>query len=170
MSLLTYKYYDTPEGQDIYKKVFVTSKYAVLTGLASATLDVLMFSHPKGFVNTTGRYMFYIGPLVGMASAFTVTTNIAQNIRNKNDGINYFLGGIAAGSIFGAWLRSVTVAVPAAVVLGAVGFVKKSGVDNGWTFMPQLPPSATKTIKSAKHDWTMVKDIEENKTWTTGAQ
>lgn len=168
MSLLTYKYYDSPEGQDVYKKVFVTSKYATITGLASATFDVLMFSHPKGFVNTAARYMFYIGPLVGMATAFTVTTNVAQNIRNKNDSINYFLGGAAAGSIASAWCKSLTIALPAAFILGTVAFVKKSAVDNGWTLLPILPPSATKTIKSVKHDWTLVKDIDELKTYTTG--
>ncbi|XP_013162625.1 PREDICTED: NADH dehydrogenase [ubiquinone] 1 alpha subcomplex subunit 11 [Papilio xuthus] len=168
MSLLTYKYYDTPEGQDIYKKAFVTTKYATLAGFAAATFDVLMFSHPKGIVNTTGRYMFYVGPLVGMATAFTVTANVAQNMRGKNDGLNYFLGGAAAGSILSAWTRSLTIALPAVCVLGGAALVKKAAVDNGWVLVPKVPPSATKTIKSVRHDWTMAKDIEELKTWTTG--
>ncbi|XP_068620483.1 NADH dehydrogenase [ubiquinone] 1 alpha subcomplex subunit 11 [Battus philenor] len=168
MSLFNYKYYDSPEGQDVYKKVFVTGKYATLTGLAAATYDVLMYSHPKGIVNTTGRYMFYLGPLVGMATAFTVTTNVAQNFRNKNDGVNYFLGGVAAGSIFGAWMRSLTVAVPACIGLGAVALIKKAAVDNGWILIPQMPPSATKTIQSVRHDWTLVKDLDNLKTWTKG--
>ncbi|XP_014365708.2 NADH dehydrogenase [ubiquinone] 1 alpha subcomplex subunit 11 [Papilio machaon] len=168
MSLLTYKYYDTPEGEDIYKKVFVTGKYATLTGLAVASFDVLMFSHPKGILNTTGRYMFYLGPLVGMATAFTVTANVAQKIRGKNDGVNYFLGGAAAGSILSAWTRSLTIALPAACVLGAAALVKKAAVDGGWVLMPSIPPSATKTIQSVRHDWTMVNDIDTLKTWTTG--
>ncbi|XP_013137085.1 PREDICTED: NADH dehydrogenase [ubiquinone] 1 alpha subcomplex subunit 11 [Papilio polytes] len=170
MSLFTYKYYDTPEGQDIYKKVFVTTKYATLAGLAGATFDVLMFSHPKGIVNTTGRYMFYVGPLVGMAAAFTVTANVAQNIRGKNDGVNYFLGGAAAGTILSAWTRSLTIALPAACVLGAAALVKKAAVDEGWVIMPTLPTNATKTIQSVRHDWTMVKDIDSLKTWTTGSK
>ncbi|XP_049877446.1 NADH dehydrogenase [ubiquinone] 1 alpha subcomplex subunit 11 [Pectinophora gossypiella] len=167
--LFSYKYYDTPEGHDIYKKTFVASKYAALSGLTLASWDVLMFSHPKGFAQTVGRYGFFMGPMVGMAAAFTVTTNVAQNIRGKNDKINYFLGGVAAGSIFGTWLRSVTVAVPACLLLGFAAIVKKSAVDEGWVFFPDTT-MAPKSIKSVRHDWTLVKDIEELKTWTTGTK
>ncbi|XP_026755868.1 NADH dehydrogenase [ubiquinone] 1 alpha subcomplex subunit 11 [Galleria mellonella] len=166
--MFSYKYYDTPEGTDILKKTFVTSKYAALTGLAAASFDVLMFSHPKGVINTIGRYGYIIGPLVGMASAFTVTANVVQNVRGKNDELNYFLGGVAAGSIFGAWQRSLTIGIPAAVVLGAAAVIKKTGVDEGWVFIPDVP-HATKTIKSVNHDWSLVKDVEELKNFTTGS-
>ncbi|XP_060805538.1 NADH dehydrogenase [ubiquinone] 1 alpha subcomplex subunit 11 [Amyelois transitella] len=167
--MLSYKYYDTPEGSDIFKKTFVTSKYAALSGIAYASFDVLMFSHPTGILNTLGRYAYIVGPMMGMATAFTVTANAAQNIRGKNDKINYFLGGVAAGSIFGAWQRSVTVGVPAAVVLGVAAVIKKTGVDEGWTFFPQIT-HATKTIQSVRHDWTLVKDLEDYKNFTTGSK
>ncbi|XP_059046809.1 NADH dehydrogenase [ubiquinone] 1 alpha subcomplex subunit 11 [Achroia grisella] len=167
--MLSYKYYDTPEGSDIFKKTFVTSKYATLTGLAAASFDVLMFSHPKGVINTVGRYGFIIGPLVGMAAAFTVTANVAQNVRGKNDEINYFLGGAAAGSIFGAWQRSITLGVPAAILLGAAAVIKKTAVNEGWVFFPDVP-HATKTIQSVRHDWSLVKDVEEYKNFTTGSK
>lgn len=166
--MLRYKYYDTPEGHDIFLKTFVTSKYAALTGLGAATFDVLMFSHPKGIVNTAGRFMWYIGPLVGMAAAFSVTTNVAQNIRGKNDKVNYFLGGASAGAIFGAWQKSGTIGVPMAVVLGLVAVIKKTAIDEGWELMPQVP-HATKTIQSVRRDWSVAKDIEELKTFTTGS-
>ncbi|XP_028178151.1 NADH dehydrogenase [ubiquinone] 1 alpha subcomplex subunit 11-like [Ostrinia nubilalis] len=166
LNMMKYKYYDTPEGQDILMKSIVTSKYAALSGLGAATFDVLMYSQPKGIVATAGRFMWYIGPLVGMATAFTVTTNVAQNIRGKNDKINYFLGGVAAGSVFGAWQRSITISVPMAVLLGLVAVVKKTAIDEGWELLPQVP-HATKTIQSVKRDWSIVKDIEELKNYTT---
>ncbi|XP_039759658.1 NADH dehydrogenase [ubiquinone] 1 alpha subcomplex subunit 11 [Pararge aegeria] len=165
--MLSYKYYDTPEGHDVFKKTVVTGKYAALAGLGVGTLDVLMHSHPKGFFNTGFRYAFFIGPLVGMATAFTVTANYAQNVRGKNDKINYFLGGVAAGAVVGAWQRSVTVGVPAAVVLGVVGIAMKMSVDENWCLFPGFTP-ATKSIMSVKHDWSLVKDIDELKTWTKG--
>ncbi|XP_028032326.1 NADH dehydrogenase [ubiquinone] 1 alpha subcomplex subunit 11 [Bombyx mandarina] len=167
--LLNYKYYDTPEGQDIFMKTFVTSKYAAVAGLAGASFDVLMFSHPKGFVNTIGRMGYIVGPLVGMAVAFTFTTNVAQNIRGKNDKLNYFLGGATSGFVFSAWMKKGIIAVPAAVVLGAIAVVKKTGIDEGWIFFPDAAQS-TKTIKSVKHDWTLLKDIEELKGWTDGSK
>lgn len=83
MSLLTYKYYDTPEGQDIFKKTFVTTKYAILSSLPVATFDVLLYSHPKGVFQTVMRYGTFLGPAISMATAFTLTTNIAQNVRGR---------------------------------------------------------------------------------------
>lgn len=165
--MLSYKYYDTPEGQDVYKKVFVTSKYAALAGLGVATFDVLMYSHPKGVFNTGFRYAYYLGPMIGMAAAFTVTANTAQNIRGKNDKLNYFLGGAVSGAVFGAWQRNATVAVPVALILGAVAMVKKMAIDENWTLVPEIHPMH-KSIKSVKHDWSLVKDIDELKTWSPG--
>ncbi|XP_030037310.2 NADH dehydrogenase [ubiquinone] 1 alpha subcomplex subunit 11 [Manduca sexta] len=165
--LLNYKYYDTPEGHDIYKKTFVTSKYAFLTGLAAGSADVLMYSRPKGFVNTAGRMFYIIGPLVGMATAFTVTTNVAQNYRGKNDKLNYFMGGAAAGCVFSAWMKTGAVALPAALVLGTAAVVKKMAIDSGTEFFPTVA-HATKTIKSVKHDWTITENFDELKNYTTG--
>ncbi|XP_061720771.1 uncharacterized protein LOC133527670 [Cydia pomonella] len=165
--MLNYKYYDSPEGQDIFKKVFVTSKYATMSGLGLGVFDVLMFSHPKGLVGTVGRLAYYVGPAVGMAAAFTVTANVAQNFRGKNDKINYFLGGVMAGSVFGAWQRSITIGVPAAVVLGVAAVIKKTGVEEGWTFFPDNRTAHQNAI-SAKNDFTMAKDVLEYKTWSTG--
>lgn len=165
--MLSYKYYDTPEGHDVFKKTIVTGKYAALAGLGIATMDVLMYSHPKGLFNTAYRYAYFIGPLVGMATAFTVTANCAQNIRGKNDNVNYFLGGAASGAVLGAWQRSLTLGVPAAVVLGVAAIAKKMSVDQGWEIFPEITP-APKSIRSVKHDWTLVKDMEDMKTWTKG--
>nr|XP_026492791.1 NADH dehydrogenase [ubiquinone] 1 alpha subcomplex subunit 11 [Vanessa tameamea] len=167
--MLSYKYYDTPEGHDIFKKVFVTSKYAGMAGLGVATFDVLMYSHPKGLFNTAYRYAFFLGPMVGMAAAFTVTANTAQNIREKNDVWNYFLGGVASGTVFGAWKKSLVVAVPVCLALGAIGMIKKTAIDENWILVPEIT-SAPKSIKSVHHDWTLVKDVDELKTWTVGSK
>lgn len=165
--LLTYKYYDSPEGKDILLKTITTGKYAALTGLIFGTYDVLMYSRTQGIVNTVGRYGYIIGPLVGMATAFTVTSNVAANVRGKNDKLNYFLGGVMAGAVYSAWQRAGVLAVPAAMILGAAAVVKKTAVDAGVTIFPEVP-QMTKTIKSAKHDWTWSEDIEKWKTWTKG--
>lgn len=165
--ILTYRYYDSPEGKDIFLKTVTTSKYAALAGLVYGSYDVLMYSRTVGILNTVGRYGFIIGPLVGMATAFTVTSNVATNIRGKNDKLNYFLGGIVAGSIFSAWQKAPVLAVPAAMALGAAAVVKKTAVDAGYTFFPKVP-QMTKTAVSSKHDWTMSADVEKWKTSITG--
>ncbi|XP_022837623.1 NADH dehydrogenase [ubiquinone] 1 alpha subcomplex subunit 11 [Spodoptera litura] len=166
--LLKYEYYDTPEGQDIFMKTFAISKYAALAGTALASMDVLMYSHPKGFAATAGRFAWFLGPMVGMAAGFAVTANTVQNIRGKNDKLNYFLGGVVSGSIFTAWMRAGVIAVPAAVILGAAAVVKKTSIEEGWSFFPSVP-HATQSARSVKYDWTMVKDIDELKNFTTGS-
>lgn len=45
--MLKYKYYDSPEGQDLIKKLFVTGKYATVAGLGWSSIDVLLYSKPK---------------------------------------------------------------------------------------------------------------------------
>ncbi|XP_075981102.1 NADH dehydrogenase [ubiquinone] 1 alpha subcomplex subunit 11-like [Anticarsia gemmatalis] len=165
--LLRYRYYDTPEGQDIFMKTFVMSKYATVTGVTAATYDVLMFSHPTSFSSIAGRYAWYVGPLVGMAAAYSVTANTARNIRGKDDKLNSFLGGAVAGAIFSAWQRAPIIALPAAFFLGMAGVIKKTAIEENYTFFPDVI-QASKTVKSVNHDWTLVKDIDELKGWTKG--
>lgn len=165
--LLAYKYYDSPEGQDIFLKTVATSKYAALTGLVMGSYDVLMYTKPTGFPNTLARYAYFVGPLVGMATAFTVTANVTKNLRGKNDKLNYFLGGAVAGAIYSTWQKAPVLAVPAMVILGAAAMIKKTAIDGGHTFFPDLP-QMTKTAQSARHDWTKAGDIESLKTWSKG--
>lgn len=68
--------------------------------------DVVMYSHPKGYLPTISRFMWWIGPAVGMASAFTTGTYIATNLRGKDDKWNYAVGSCAAGGVAGCWMRS----------------------------------------------------------------
>lgn len=85
MSLLNAKYYDKPEGQDAFGKMAATNRYAISAGLIWSTYDVLFISKPQGYINTIGRYGYFIGPYVGMASAFTMTTYAAAKLRGKDD-------------------------------------------------------------------------------------
>lgn len=166
--LLTYRYYDTPEGKDILLKSIYTSKYAALVGLVYGSYDVLMYSRPQGILNSVARLGYIAGPMIGMATAFTLTSNVAVNIRGKNDKLNYFMGGVVAGAVFSAWQKAPILAVPAMMILGAAGVVKKTAVDAGVPFFPKLPQPMTKTAVSNKHDWSMAKDVEKWKTFTTG--
>lgn len=159
-----YQYYDTPDGQDVALKTFVLSKYGVATGFIVGTMDVLMYSHPKGIFNTAARYMYFTGPLVGMSTAFVVTSSVAQKLRGKDDIFNYFLGGAMAGCIVSAWQKSPLVALPAAIVLGCFGMVKKAAVDGGYELFP-TPPHSTIGVH-ARNDWTILGDLP--KTFKTG--
>ena len=85
MSLFKCKYYDCPEGEDAFGKMMATNRYAITTGLIYSTYDVLMISKPQGYIKAIGRYAYFTGPLIGIASAFTMTTFAATKLRGKDD-------------------------------------------------------------------------------------
>lgn len=106
MGLVKNQYYDKPDGQDYAGKMLVTNQYAAVTGLGIATYDVVLYTKPKGLSSIIGRYAFHVGPAMGMATAFTTVTYAATKLRGKDDRINYVLGGLAAGGVYGAWNKS----------------------------------------------------------------
>lgn len=85
MSLLRARYYDHPDGEDAFGKIVATNKYALSAGLAWSMFDVLTLTKPQGYGPTLGRFAYNTGPLMGMATAFTLTTLTATNVRGKDD-------------------------------------------------------------------------------------
>lgn len=151
-----YKYYDTPEGQDVFLKMWYTSKLAGITGLGVSTFDILFHSKPKGYYQTSARYAYYTLPFVGMAVAFTATTSVAQSIRKKDDKINYFLGGCAAGTVLGTWQKCKVTGFVGCVVLGTAALLKKMSVEEGWEFFPDATLHKVGSLRGVRHDWTLM--------------
>lgn len=120
MSLAKLQYYDKPEGQDAFGKMIATNKYALFCGLVASSYDVLMLSKPSGYMAALGRFGYITGPCVGMASAFTMTTLVANKVRGKDDTLNYVAGAFASASVFGAWQRSVVSGGMAALIFSMI--------------------------------------------------
>ena len=68
--------------------------------------DVVMYSHPKGYIPTIARFMWWVGPSMAMASAFTTGTYLSTSLRGKDDKFNYVVGGCGAAGVAGAWARN----------------------------------------------------------------
>lgn len=51
----------------------------------SGTMDILMYSHPKGLLPIASRFAWWLGPAVGMASAFTTGAYVSHRLRGTND-------------------------------------------------------------------------------------
>ena len=164
MSLLKANYFDHPDGTDASGKMIATNKYAIGTGLAWSTVDVLMLSKPQGYASTLARYAYFTGPLIGMATAFTMVTYFATNVRGKDDKLNYFLGGMAAGGVLGSWRRSAFAGFGFGVIFGVAGMVKKLSKEEGWEFFPKVKHQVG-SLNIASHDFTLMKDRPRN--WTT---
>ncbi|KAG8237266.1 hypothetical protein J437_LFUL011296 [Ladona fulva] len=161
---MSYNYYDTPDGEDCFKKLWLSTKYAATIGLAYSTADVLLYSHPKGYYQTVARYAYITGPLVGMAAAFTATTCVATSMRKKDDYLNYILGGCASGSILGAWRKSPHAGFVASILFSGAAVVLKSFVENKWNPFPKIE-RIYGVVDHHKHDWTIIAD--RPKGWKT---
>ncbi|XP_055621428.1 NADH dehydrogenase [ubiquinone] 1 alpha subcomplex subunit 11 [Toxorhynchites rutilus septentrionalis] len=166
MNFLKSHYYDSPEGTDLVGKMFTTNKYALMTGVAYSSVEVLMVSKPKGVVPSLARYVYFTGPFMGMASAFTVGTYAATKLRGKDDAWNYVVGGFAAGGIYGAWKRSVVSGLVSGLFFSIAAAVKKDSIDEGWEFFPEVKQHAHGTLNPKWNDFTITQERERG--WTTG--
>lgn len=165
-SFKEYRYFDTPDGEDTIKKLWVASKLAGVTSLGIATGDVLLYSHPKGYLPILGRYAYVCLPIMGMTTAFVIIKNMATSVRGKDDKFNWVLGACTAGGILGAWQKSTRAGFTACMVFSAAAMVKKHALQNGWTLFDHDLKQQQGGIRSVRHDFTLTKHRPGN--WTTG--
>jgi NADH dehydrogenase (ubiquinone) 1 alpha subcomplex subunit 11 len=159
-----FRYYDTPDGQDLAKKLSVTMRYAALTGVGWGTYDVIMYSQPRGYGPILARYLWCTGPLVGMAATFTSVTFVTNKLRDEDDEYNYLIGGIAAGSVFGAWQKCYMHGFVGCLVLGTAAWLKKRSVREGWSFFPQKDELTPSSAYVNFTDFTLTRERPRN--WT----
>ncbi|VEN52141.1 unnamed protein product [Callosobruchus maculatus] len=163
--LRPYRYFDTPDGQDTFKKLWAVMKPAIPTTFFIGTADVLLHSHPKGYMETLGRYGYIAFPIIGASTVFVCTTNIAASVRNKDDKINWFLGGFAAGAMMGVWRKRAMTGWNMGMLFGFLAVMRKHAQENGWNITPpDDTPIATRGIWEV--DWTLTAERPRN--WTTG--
>jgi len=172
MSLFKAQYYDKPEGEDYAGKMIATNRMTLAAAVLCATTDVVMVSHPKGFLPTVSRFMYWMGPAVGMASAFTTAAYVSQKLRGgTNDKINYVVGSCAAAGVFGAWRRNVVTGFTMCIFFSIAGCMKKLSFEEGWEFFPKSEYDkgrVTMGTNVARYDFTLSAD--PGKGWTTGKE
>lgn len=164
----TYKYFDTPDGEDVLQKLVAVLKPTSLVALGLSTIDVMLYSHPKGYLQTLGRYAYISAPILGMATVFVATTNMLTNLRKEDDRVNWMAGGAAAGAVVGVWRKSPQIGFAAAAAFAGVAAGKKFCVQNGYEMFPEPKHRVHGTLKSIRNDWSLIKDRPGN--WTTGKE
>jgi NADH dehydrogenase (ubiquinone) 1 alpha subcomplex subunit 11 len=151
-----YSYYDTPDGEDCFKKLWYATRIATISGLVVSVVDVRLYSHTRGLYPTAARFAHFTFPFIGIAAAFTATTCIATSVRHKDDKLNYFLGGCAAGGVYGAWRKSILAGITSSIIFGALAVVKKLSLEEGWQFVPENRPLRMYgSLRGSRHDWTL---------------
>ncbi|XP_015523891.1 uncharacterized protein [Neodiprion pinetum] len=163
-----YQYYDTPDGQDIWKKLWVSGKWSLGIGAFITTIDLRMYSNPKTILEGLNRAAYINIPIVSAFTTYTAITYAATSLRNKDDPINSLIGGMAAGSLLGYMFKAPIFIWPLAVMTGAFCCVRKDGFTKGYV-MGDL--NNVQRIygnhRSPHHDSSLFPVGEKG--WTTGA-
>lgn len=139
MSLFRYSYYDSPEGKDLFKKLFFTNKYVSIVGFGLAASEIILVSKPIGYLNTLHRFGQLMTPMIAATSAFCIVAHTSYKIRGKDDLINYTIGGYAAGSLFGVLIKQNLIGMWLGVVCAVIGATKKHSMLNGYQIFPAFP-------------------------------
>ncbi|KAJ8925919.1 hypothetical protein NQ315_009771 [Exocentrus adspersus] len=133
-----YRYFDTPDGQDTFKKLWAAMKPTGAVALGVATTDVMLYSHPKGYLPTLARFATIGLPIVGVTTTFVCTTNAVASLRKKDDALNWFVGGFAAGCLFGFITRKATVGFNMGMLLGVAATLRKYSMETELVGSPDL--------------------------------
>lgn len=160
-----YKYFDTPDGYDVGKKLICLMKPIVTIALPIGLADVILVTRPKGYLAVLGRMAYVSSPIFGASLSFLVVTNGLASIRNKEDKLNWFLGGFSAGSIFGAFARNRMLGFNLGIAFGTIAFLRKYAAECDFVLFPDFKFYHDGPIAS---DWTLTKYRPGN--WTTGAK
>lgn len=158
-----YSYLDTPDGQDVFKKLYCVMVPTSKIAIAVAATDVILHSKPKGYLPTLGRMAYIAFPIVSAGAAFVLATNSLAAIRKKDDTLNWILGGFASGSIFGAYTRRGMLGFNLGLFFGICGLISKIGIQNNYEFVPDIKK---RHHNIGLHDWSLTKERPKN--WTTG--
>lgn len=159
MALRGYSYYDTPEGKNPLKKILYCTKCTTLAGTMGGLLDVLFYSQPKTTGAMVARFGSIVVPFAVAGASFATVATAANRIREKDDAINYMLGGFASGTVVGVRMRSTGVGMGCAAAFGFWGVIMWCKKHYGWTnFFNPTDPVKARDYGRWKHpmsDYTM---------------
>lgn len=133
-----YSYVASPDGEDVLEKLIVVGNRATVLGLALANIDFMTSKISRTYLEILGRYAYITFPVIGVATAFVVTSNIAGRLRHKSDKYNWIAGGIASGMILGKVKGSIPLGFFSGAAFAFAGGIAKHCWDRGIIFFPVL--------------------------------
>lgn len=112
------------------------------------------------------RYLYVTTPPVAAATTFVCVSNLAGSIRKKDDEYNWLVGGIAAGSILGAYFKNYRIGFISGTAFGLAAMGLKVAHQCNFKIYEKKVTLAEGGVTSHKFDWTLTKERPRN--WTTG--
>lgn len=131
--------YDNLDGSSTAYSTFQMAQSATVLGAATSVVSLSLY-FPKNFADGALRTANVTGTFALLGAVFGMTTNVSASIREKDDPLNYFLGGCAAGVMLGAKNRSYAIGTGTCVAFGAwSAFYKQWNIEGWGKFFP--PPT-----------------------------
>jgi len=131
-SIWRYYYYDTPEGEDCFKKIFCLTKWGALTGGIVALHDLMLISEASTLIPILQRTFHWVGPYAAVGASYSALTCTLFHIRKKDDYWNNALAGFASGLIMGAARKHSGVGGIYAAALAVAGVMYHASKAEGW--------------------------------------
>lgn len=150
-----FKYFDTPDGHDTFKKLECLMKPILPSAIGIGLFDIILVSKPKGYLPTIGRLMYVSSPFLAAGATFVFVTNGVASVRNKDDKLNWFLGGFATGTVFGAWRRNAMMGFNLGMAFGFIAFLRKLAAQNNFILFPRMK---LRYHDVTIQDWTITKE------------
>ncbi|XP_067134402.1 NADH dehydrogenase [ubiquinone] 1 alpha subcomplex subunit 11 [Centruroides vittatus] len=134
----TYDYlFENPQEKPCIENVFYWTLKGSIIGVTLGGLNTLLIYKPPTYALAAQRIAFYGFPFAGMGATIGATACILSNLRKKDDHYNYFIGGLAAGGIYGKMFNSFPRGIRMGMLLAVFFSAKKFSLMQGWSWNPE---------------------------------
>nr|XP_018906262.1 PREDICTED: uncharacterized protein LOC109036477 [Bemisia tabaci] len=162
----SYYYYDTPDGQDLVKKLwFLTTTF----GKAGVVHGALMCFDPlnpvKGPARHALRILEFTKPWMAIPCTFAITTHFLVKFREKDDILNYSIAGALSGTYMGFWYKCTGTGLNWGFLLFLVATAFKYNVSQGYSHLGGYVPInyRVQTMTSLKEmDYSVIPEYPRN--------
>lgn len=110
--------------------------------------------------------MYVTSPVVFATGTFVAVSNICGSIRKKDDQLNWFIGGVSAGTVLGTYYKSSGIGFVASTLLGLGLLGVKYARLNNFKLYQDDVRICEGGATSHKFGYTLLKERPGN--WTTG--
>lgn len=154
-----YSYFDTPEGEDIPKKLWYVLRPTTIIYIYCTTCDLLLYSKPVGSVAILKRFAHLALPFFTVPTAYVLVSNSLVNLREKDDVFNWVAGAASSGVMMGIWKRRLSSAFFYGGFFAAFAAIKKLTMDAGFDILP-TEERFNRQARGvwAQTDWSLVRD------------
>lgn len=91
------------------------------------------------YLTTICRLGQLMTPMIAATSTFCIASHVSYKIREKDDEMNYAIGGFSAGTLYGILMNNKSIGLWLGIGCAIIGVAKKHSMLNGYEIFPAFP-------------------------------